>query len=136
MEELEQDELNDRLAGADHVPVHHPAGASRVADSTSFSSHPLFHPLTSPHLISSQPFPFPSFLFLYYPHSPTENRRRGRRGTAQRATSLSRDVISKYLASLHLHRRHHHHSSHSFGVCLFGSRLVHLCLYHSVYHLS
>jgi charged multivesicular body protein 4 len=27
--ELEQDELNDRLAGADHVPVHTPAGAVR-----------------------------------------------------------------------------------------------------------
>lgn len=25
--ELEQDELNERLMGADHVPVHHPAGA-------------------------------------------------------------------------------------------------------------
>ncbi|KAI9069241.1 Snf7-domain-containing protein [Trametes sanguinea] len=30
--ELEQDELNDRLMGADHVPVHHPAGPSRIED--------------------------------------------------------------------------------------------------------
>jgi charged multivesicular body protein 4 len=27
--DLEQDELNERLAGADHVPVHTPAGAVR-----------------------------------------------------------------------------------------------------------
>jgi hypothetical protein len=27
--DLEQDELNERLAGADHVPVHTPAGAIR-----------------------------------------------------------------------------------------------------------
>ena len=31
---MEQDELNERLAGADHVPVHLPPGASRVEDST------------------------------------------------------------------------------------------------------
>jgi len=31
--ELEQDELNERLMGADHVPVHQPAGPSRVEDS-------------------------------------------------------------------------------------------------------
>ena len=31
--DLEQDELNERLAGADHVPVHHPAGPSRVQES-------------------------------------------------------------------------------------------------------
>ncbi|KAL7282269.1 hypothetical protein ACG7TL_003739 [Trametes sanguinea] len=30
--DLEQDELNDRLMGADHVPVHHPAGPSRIED--------------------------------------------------------------------------------------------------------
>lgn len=30
--DLEQDELNDRLMG-DHVPVHHPAGPSRIEDS-------------------------------------------------------------------------------------------------------
>ncbi|KAI0089157.1 vacuolar-sorting protein SNF7 [Irpex rosettiformis] len=30
--DLEQDELNERLAGADHVPIHHPAGASRAED--------------------------------------------------------------------------------------------------------
>jgi len=28
--ELEQDDLNERLLGADHVPVHTPAGPSRV----------------------------------------------------------------------------------------------------------
>lgn len=33
MAELEQDELNERLAGADHVPIHHPAGASRQEES-------------------------------------------------------------------------------------------------------
>ncbi|KAI0368087.1 hypothetical protein BV20DRAFT_969673 [Pilatotrama ljubarskyi] len=31
--EYEQDELNERLM-ADHVPVHHPAGPSRIEDST------------------------------------------------------------------------------------------------------
>ncbi|KAI0701163.1 vacuolar-sorting protein SNF7 [Cytidiella melzeri] len=30
--DLEQDELNERLAGAEHVPIHHPAGASRYED--------------------------------------------------------------------------------------------------------
>ncbi|CCM06040.1 uncharacterized protein FIBRA_08286 [Fibroporia radiculosa] len=30
--ELEQDELNERLMGADHVPAHQPPGTSRVAD--------------------------------------------------------------------------------------------------------
>lgn len=39
LEELEQDELNQRLVGADHVPVHSPApmlssGPSRVAESS------------------------------------------------------------------------------------------------------
>lgn len=28
--ELEQEDLNERLLGADHVPVHTPAGPSRV----------------------------------------------------------------------------------------------------------
>lgn len=28
--ELEQDELNERLMGADHVPIHTPAGAQRA----------------------------------------------------------------------------------------------------------
>jgi charged multivesicular body protein 4A/B len=28
--ELEQEDLNERLLGADHVPVHAPAGPSRV----------------------------------------------------------------------------------------------------------
>ncbi|KAI0082465.1 Snf7-domain-containing protein [Panus rudis PR-1116 ss-1] len=32
LEELEQEELNGRLMGADHVPVHHPAGPSKVED--------------------------------------------------------------------------------------------------------
>jgi charged multivesicular body protein 4 len=27
LEELEQDQLNERLSGADHVPIHLPAGA-------------------------------------------------------------------------------------------------------------
>ncbi|CCM04062.1 uncharacterized protein FIBRA_06221 [Fibroporia radiculosa] len=31
--DLEQDELNERLMGADHVPVHQPPGATRIADS-------------------------------------------------------------------------------------------------------
>ncbi|KAH9948352.1 Snf7-domain-containing protein [Amylocystis lapponica] len=31
--QLEQDELNERLMGADHVPVHQPAGPSRVEES-------------------------------------------------------------------------------------------------------
>jgi charged multivesicular body protein 4 len=31
--ELEQDTLNERLMGADHVPIHHPAGPSRVEES-------------------------------------------------------------------------------------------------------
>jgi len=31
--ELEQDSLNERLMGADHVPIHNPAGPSRVEDS-------------------------------------------------------------------------------------------------------
>ncbi|KAI0787166.1 vacuolar-sorting protein SNF7 [Irpex lacteus] len=30
--DLEQDELNDRLAGAEHVPIHHPGGMSRVEE--------------------------------------------------------------------------------------------------------
>jgi len=30
LEELEQDGLNERLMGADHVPVHAPVGTSRV----------------------------------------------------------------------------------------------------------
>jgi len=30
--ELEQEDLNRRLEGAEHVPVHHPAGSSRVAE--------------------------------------------------------------------------------------------------------
>ncbi|KII94817.1 hypothetical protein PLICRDRAFT_96589 [Plicaturopsis crispa FD-325 SS-3] len=30
--DLEQEELNERLMGADHVPVHHPAGANRVEE--------------------------------------------------------------------------------------------------------
>ncbi|KAK7696027.1 hypothetical protein QCA50_000668 [Cerrena zonata] len=29
LDELEQEELNERLVGADHVPVHHPGGAIR-----------------------------------------------------------------------------------------------------------
>jgi charged multivesicular body protein 4 len=33
LEELEQDSLNERLMGADHVPIHHPAGPSRVEES-------------------------------------------------------------------------------------------------------
>jgi len=31
--ELEQDTLNERLMGADHVPIHQPAGPSRVEES-------------------------------------------------------------------------------------------------------
>lgn len=30
--DLEQSELNDRLAGAEHVPIHNPAGASRTEE--------------------------------------------------------------------------------------------------------
>jgi len=33
--ELEQDELNERLMGADHVPIHNPAGTSRVEGKSS-----------------------------------------------------------------------------------------------------
>ncbi|CAL1701062.1 unnamed protein product [Somion occarium] len=32
LDELEQEELNERLVGAEHVPVHHPAGPSRVPE--------------------------------------------------------------------------------------------------------
>lgn len=35
--ELEQEDLNERLMGADHVPVHQPAGATRISESTSSS---------------------------------------------------------------------------------------------------
>jgi len=33
LDELEQDELNERLMGADHVPIHAPAGSSRIEES-------------------------------------------------------------------------------------------------------
>jgi charged multivesicular body protein 4 len=34
---MEQEELNERLMGADHVPVHHPAGTSRAESGKPFS---------------------------------------------------------------------------------------------------
>lgn len=40
LNELEQDELNERLAGAEHVPLHQPAGTSKVEDSESFTFTP------------------------------------------------------------------------------------------------
>ena len=43
LNELEQDELNERLAGAEHVPLHRPAGTSKVEDSESFT--PFLHSL-------------------------------------------------------------------------------------------
>ena len=36
LEDLEQDELNERLNQADHVPVHQPPSTSRVEESKSF----------------------------------------------------------------------------------------------------
>lgn len=48
--ELEQEDLNERLMGADHVPVHQPAGATRISEST-FSSVPnIFFSFRTPRI--------------------------------------------------------------------------------------
>lgn len=40
---MEEDVLNERLAGADHVPIHNPSGPSRI-ESTSCCISPMTHP--------------------------------------------------------------------------------------------
>ncbi|KAL0949770.1 hypothetical protein HGRIS_009809 [Hohenbuehelia grisea] len=46
LEELEQDQLNERLMGAEHVPVHQPGGVNRIEERQSFPSACwLFHPI-------------------------------------------------------------------------------------------
>lgn len=78
--DLEQDELNERLAGADHVPIHHPGGASRVEECE---------------LILSQRM-IPWLIVLR--HSTTASDRRRRGGAAQRTASGVGHVASPRIA--------------------------------------
>lgn len=82
--ELEQEDLNERLMGADHVPVHQPAGASRVSESE-FSAEVI----RNRHLLTRLPdfFSFVPINVILY--STCKNTRRRRGSGAQGASSCT-----------------------------------------------
>jgi charged multivesicular body protein 4 len=49
--ELEQEVLDEKLAGASHVPVHTPAGPSRVAGSSHFTGHCISNCVLTPWIL-------------------------------------------------------------------------------------
>lgn len=84
LEELEQDALNERLMGAEHVPIHNPGGISHVQE-RKYNSHSCCGIDTS--------------CFT----SPTSDGRRRRRGrTAQGAASCSCDVTTSHSSLYHI----------------------------------
>lgn len=87
LDDLEQDELNERLMGADHVPIHAPAGSSRVEE-------------------CQPPFPFiprvvSDFLFIHSTAAGSSGRRRG--STAQGTASSPGHDIMLNIATLALY---------------------------------
>lgn len=94
LDELEQDELNERLNEADHVPVHLPPGASR-AEEREWSS--LMPPLIAKHVLSH-----PDIVLSSPRTTAGACSGRRRRSRAQRTTSCSSDVVFSPTCALSL----------------------------------